>query len=154
SRRWSHIARTRPIPPRAISPRSSKRTAPGGRPALGSLIGRCRRSATYHGCPHAPRTRNLGRHASVVAMEQVRDHGAWGRVKSNAARMFAAFASRDASGARFQRHSMNLRSDTVSYRVDSMWDRFAHGEMMIAGTRFDGPQRSITGGGTWSKKPP
>jgi hypothetical protein len=56
----------------------------------------------------------------MVEMESGPDHGAWGRVKSKAARMFAAFASRDASGARLQRHSMNLRSDTVSYWVDSM----------------------------------
>lgn len=55
---------------------------------------------------------------------------------------------------RSKRLVMNLIIEVVSYWVWSMYPRCAYGEMIIVGTRAPGPQRSPTGGDTWSQKPP
>src|SRR5437868_10961801 len=65
-----------------------------------------------------------------------------------------AAASRLPNGARFQRFSMNLKIEVVSYWVWSTNAFLEKGEMIIVGTRLPGPQRSTVGGATWSHWPP
>src|SRR2546425_7069671 len=77
-----------------------------------------------------------------------------GSLKSRVFRRLAAAASRVPRGARLWRHSMNLRIEVVSYVVWSTTPRREKGETTMLGTRAPGPQRSTTGGATWSQKPP
>jgi hypothetical protein len=58
-----------------------------------------------------------------------------------------ACRSRSSSGGSPQRVAKNLRMESVLYRVWSTNPFFANGEMITAGTRCPGPQRSMTGGG-------
>ena len=56
--------------------------------------------------------------------------------------------SREASGARLKRRSINFRMETVSYSVLSIAPRCTNGETMIVGTRTPTPQPSLRTGGT------
>src|SRR3984893_9825813 len=75
-------------------------------------------------------------------------------LKSRVFRRLAAAASRVPRGTRLWRHSINRRIEVVSYMVWSMTPRREKGETTMLGTRAPGPQRSTTGGATWSQSTP